>query len=138
MGVRPLPSIVAFACLVFSNFMSAADSSPDRIVRWEILKGLPGEGPIPKHFHLGRPTPWAQGVVVRFWKQDGTEWVGNFQGRTFGVDDVLLWPEAKAVAVIAGGDFYLIDDDDTNSYSTLGSQCSANGMMLDERHNVLV
>jgi len=56
----------------------------------------------------------------------------------FGDEDVLLWPEAKAVAVIAGGNFYLIDDDNPSSYSTLESQRSASGMMLDEHRNILV
>jgi hypothetical protein len=26
------------------------------VVRWEVLKGLLGEGPLPKHFHMGHPT----------------------------------------------------------------------------------
>lgn len=47
-------------------------------VGWEVLTGLPGDGPIPYHFHLGHPSPWAEGLVVRFWKADGSSWVGNF------------------------------------------------------------
>jgi hypothetical protein len=50
----------------------------------------------------------------------------------------LLWPEANAVAVIAGGHFYLIDGDDPNLYSTFGRRCIVNGMMLDEHRQILV
>ena len=53
----------------------SADANTSRIARWEILPGLPGDGPVPKHFHTGHPTPWAEGFVVRFWNDDGTEWV---------------------------------------------------------------
>jgi hypothetical protein len=61
--------------LLSSNLMSA-DSSSGRIVRWEILKGLPGEGLIPKYFHMGHPTPWAEGFVVRFWNEAmQTSWI---------------------------------------------------------------
>ena len=60
-----------------------------RIVRWEVLAGLPGEGPIPHHFHLGHPTPWKEGFVVRFWNQDGSEWVGNSQGGFLGHSGIL-------------------------------------------------
>jgi hypothetical protein len=85
-----------FVLLVFSNFMSA-DSIPNPVVRWEILKGLPSEGPIPKYFHKGHPTPWAEGFVVRFWNEDGTEWVGNFQGGSGSIGTVVDSPEATMI-----------------------------------------
>ena len=45
------------------------------LVRYELLKGLPGEGPIPKELHLGPLTPWSERFVVRFWKmKGGNEW----------------------------------------------------------------
>jgi hypothetical protein len=68
-------------------------SADKRIVRWKILEGLPGEGPAPKYFHVGHPTPWAEGVAIRFWHEDGTEWIGNFQGGAFRYSNVALWPE---------------------------------------------
>jgi len=42
----------------------STDASPSRIVRWEILKGLPGEGPVPKHFHLGQRWSTAQNCAI--------------------------------------------------------------------------
>ena len=114
-----------------------ADATTSQVVRFEVLPGLPGEGPLPLHFHTGHPTPWAEGIVIRFRNEDGTEWVGNFQSRSGGAE-AILWPEANAVAVIAGGDFYLIDAKDPDSYTTLGSQCIASEVVLNEHRNVLV
>jgi len=57
----------------------SADANTSRIARWEILPGLPGDGPVPKYFHTCHPTPWAEGFVVRLWNDDGTDWFGNFQ-----------------------------------------------------------
>lgn len=120
--------------LVFSDLMSA--DTTRRIVRWEVLSGLPGDGPIPFHFHLGHPTPWAEGFVVRFSNHDGTKWVGNFQGGYLGHSDVVLWPGANAVAVIAGGYCYFIDAGNPASYSTLGSQCQVSDTSFDEQRQM--
>lgn len=110
----------------------STEASTSQIVRWEILNGLPGEGPIPKHFHLGHPTPWAEGFVVRFWKADGSEWVGNFQGGGFGHTELVAWPEANAIVVIAADNLYLVDSQDPGKYVTLGPQCLVSGAILNE------
>jgi hypothetical protein len=96
------------------------DASTNRIVRWEILKGLPGEGPVPTYFHLGHPTPWSEGLAVRFWNSDGTEWVGNFQTGPSRRTEIIDWPEATSVAVNAAGCFYLVNAGDPNDYCVLG------------------
>ena len=89
--------------------MNGSDATTSRIVRWGALPGLSGEGPAPKHFHLKRPTPWSEGFVVRFWNQDGSEWVGNFQGLQDWSTRVVLWPEADFIVVLAMDNFYLVD-----------------------------
>src|ERR1700735_784210 len=76
-----------------------ATQRPDRIVRWEILNGLPGEGPMPYDFRVGHPTPWKEGFVVRFWNQNETECLGNFQSGYSGHSEVVLWPEGNAICV---------------------------------------
>ncbi len=114
-----------------------ANSNPGLIVRWEILKGLPGEGPLPRYFHCGHPTPWAEGVVVRFVYDDGSCWVGNFQGTSLGRSDIALWPEANAISTIAGGSYYLIDSGNPDSYSTLGPQSVVNDMAFDEHRQMI-
>jgi hypothetical protein len=117
--------------------MSQTDLGPNSTVRWEILKGLPGEGPLPKYFHLGHPTPWSEGLAVRFWNADGTQWVGNFQGLQDWSAKILVWPEAGSIAVLAMDGFYLVDARNPDSYVTLGSQCLVDDVMLDEERNLL-
>ena len=117
--------------------MSTADASPTGIVRWEVLKGLPGEGPNPKHFHMGHPTPWAEGFVVKFINPDETTWVGNFQSSRFGHTEVIAWPEADSIVVIAADDFYLVDINHSDSYETLGPQHLVSGVMFDEERRTL-
>jgi|SRR5579859_488699 len=108
-----------------------------RIVRWEILLGLPGDGPLCKYFHVGHPTPWSEGLVVRFSCCDGSEWVGNFQGLQDWSTKVLLWPEADSVVVIAMDNFYLVDTQNPDSYVTLDSQLLVDDVTLDNEHTIL-
>src|SRR6266404_6556626 len=92
------------------------ESSTNRIVRWEVLQGLPSDGPLPKHFHFGHPTPWAEGFVVRFWNEDGTEWVGNFQGGWGSIGTMVDWPEATMIVVIGYGACFFLPKYDPESY----------------------
>ena len=117
--------------------MKESDATTTRIVRWESLPGLPGEGPVPKHFHLGHPTPWAEGFVVRFWNADGSEWVGNFQGLQDWSTKVVPWPEGDSVVVLAMDNFYLVDAGNPDNYVTLDSQWLVDDVMLDEDRRVL-
>jgi len=108
--------------------MIPPEKATSRIIHFEILPGLPGVGPSPKHFHQGRPTPWSEGFVVRFWNSDGSHWVGNFQQGNYGYHDVVLWPEANAIVVVAGDFFYLISEANPEEYSTPGPQCLIRGL----------
>lgn len=115
--------------------MKRPEVSTSQIVRWEILKGLPGDGPIPKYFHLGHPTPWSEGLVVKFSHADGTSWAGNFQRSAYSRrTEVLLWPEADSVIVIASGAFYLIDASNPDKYSTVRLVTQA---LLDPQRTML-
>ncbi|HEY4360659.1 MAG TPA: hypothetical protein VGN17_06805 [Bryobacteraceae bacterium] len=109
---------------------------PARTLRSKILTGLPGEGPVPKHFHLGHPTPWSEGFVVRFWT-DGNVWVGNFQDSDSGYSEVIAWHEADSFVVIAGNHFYLVDADNPNACQTLGPQNPVYEVMFDEERQTL-
>ena len=114
----------------------STDGATNRFVQWEILTGLPAEGPIPRHFHRGRPTPSADDFVVRFRNSDGSEWIGIFQGDIFGPDDVMVWPEANAVIVYTAGNFYLVDSSDPGSYEAGGPLCRP-GFFLNDDHTKL-
>jgi len=128
-------SAVVQVGLLFSNLMSA-DANMSRILRWEILPGLPGEGPIPKHFHFGHPTPWAEGFVTRFWNVDGSEWVGNFQGGIIGLNAVLEWAEADCVVLFARGACYFIPAGKPDRYENHGTD--AMYALFDELRTLLI
>src|SRR5580693_6052015 len=119
----------------FTKPMNAHKSGSGRIVRWEILKGLPGEGLIPKYFHMGHPTPWAEGFVVQFWNEDGTEWVGNFQGG-WGVEAVFELPDSTFLYVIAKGACYLLSKSDPSRYTFHG--CGVRSALVDDAQTVLI
>ncbi len=75
-------------------------------MKFEVLQGLPAYGDLPVQFDdnpLG-----SEGRVVRFFRSDGTSWIGNFIG-SFGVDTVFELPNSTNVFVVARGDLYVID-----------------------------
>lgn len=104
----------------------------DQFVTWEVLPGLLGDGPVPYYFHVGRPTPWSEGVAIRFTNANGTFWVGNFQAGWGAGTQVIAWPEAHALAVVANDDFYLVNADDPAEYATLGAESYAINVLLAE------
>lgn len=88
------------------------------INQWEVINGLPGDGPAPMHFHCGHPTPWSEGFVVKFLSADRSAWIGNFQRGIVGFNTVVDWPEAKLVVVIANGACYFVPTTDPATYRT--------------------
>lgn len=73
-----------------------------------IEPGLPGTGPIPVHFHTGRPTPWSEGVVVRFTPRSGISWIANLQPGYGYATKIADWVEADALIIIAKGAVYFV------------------------------
>ena len=115
----------------------STDGGTNQAPRREVLKGLPAEGPFPTHFHQGHPTPWTEGFVVRFRNAGGNEWVGNFQEETLGRNEVVHWPEANALIVIAADNFYLIHSTNPGSYVSGGPLCFASGLFLNDDRTTL-
>jgi len=114
--------------LLLSNLMS---SSSDHLVGWAFLNGLPVDGPMPHHFHAGHPTPWSEGLVVRFENADGTHWVGNFQQGSGPCTEVTPWPESNSILVNAGGFVYLIDTANPTEYRVLGTESATTALNSD-------
>ena len=125
------------ACFGSYTRSEGNDVMGGEVVRWEILSGLPGEGPAPMYFHSQHPTPWAEGLVVRFWRADGSQWVGNFQGKQDWSTKVLPWPEADSIIVIAMDNFYLLDAGNPVNYVTAGSELLIDDVMFDDDRNAL-
>ena len=107
------------------------------VIRWEILSGLPGEGPTPMYFHSQHPTPWAEGLVLRFWRADGSQWIGNFQGKQDWSTKVVLWPKVDSFVVIAMDNFYLLDAGNPANYITADSDLLVDDVMLDDEQSTL-
>ena len=95
------------------------------------LEGASRRGSCAEDFYLGRPTPWAEGFVVRFWNEDGTEWVGNFQSQ---------WgeglPGSTSLVVIAYGAWYLLPKFLLERYVCQGSGVTS--ALVDDEHRILV
>jgi len=107
------------------------------IIRWEILPGLPGEEVIPKYFHVRHPTPWTEGLVVRFRRSNGSDWVGNFQGRRDRKAKIIVWREANSVVVITDGNLYIVDADNPANYVAGDPQLLVGHVMLDDKGRAL-
>jgi hypothetical protein len=102
----------------------------NRVVRWEILPGLPGDRPVPKYFHSGQPTPWKEGFAVRFWNLDGSDWVENFQAGWTEFSAVIELTETKLAVVISHGAYYQFPLDDPGQVTAKGD--GVTGALLSE------
>jgi hypothetical protein len=76
-----------------------------------LLPGLPPYGELPRYF----PAEWRrlgrEGVVVRFRRAVGTDWVGNFEPGMGGITAVNVHPDGHRVLVFARGDLWGVDPD---------------------------
>ena len=102
---------------------------------WKLLLGLPGHGPVPLHYHLGHPTPWAEGIVIEFTSAEALGWIGNFQPHYLPGTQILEWSEANAFVVLAGGGFYLIDASRPDRYT---SHVWVRDVLIAPERNVLI
>jgi hypothetical protein len=73
---------------------------------------------------------------VRFWDDDddGTEWVGNFQGRQNWSPKIFHWPEAESMVVLATNDLYLVGASNPDDYTILEY---VDDVMMDEERSLL-
>jgi hypothetical protein len=75
---------------------------------FEVLPGLPAEGPYPEQFS-GHGGTHREGFVVRVFPDRSAPWVGNFQAGLGGVSRVVPHPDGRTLLVLAGGCAYLVD-----------------------------
>ena len=62
----------------------------------------------------------SEGFVVRFFKDDGTEWVANF-ATGWGIDKVFEYPGKNLIVVFASGIGYVMNPNIEKSLKTIGS-----------------
>jgi hypothetical protein len=75
---------------------------------FEVLPGLPGEGPYPEQFTTSGGTH-REGFVVRVIPEHGAAWIGNFQPGLGAISKVVVHPDGKTLLVFSRGLAYPID-----------------------------
>lgn len=63
---------------------------------------------------------YSEGFAVRFYKTDGTEWVGNFQPGWTDLKEIIEFEKTQNLLVIACGTCYIINPDDIKSIEVFG------------------
>jgi hypothetical protein len=88
--------------------------------KYEILDGLPTYGPMYIPISEDGIEFYNEGFVVRFFKSDGTNWVGNFKTGWTKYSNVFEIPDTDKIVVIASGQGYLITPDQQKPLKTFG------------------
>ncbi|AUZ45085.1 hypothetical protein [Pseudomonas sp. 24 E 13] len=78
-------------------------------LKYQILAGLPGEGPLPLQFSATGQGHHSEGVVIRFSPEAMPSWVGNFQPGFCRFSCVLELGSTFHVMIVAGGQGYIVD-----------------------------
>ena len=87
---------------------------------FELLPGLPPYGPEALPFSATGQGTHSEGLVVRFTADDGTCWTGNFQPGLGQCETVLRHPDERRFVVVAGGQAYVIDPNDSSRWEHFG------------------
>lgn len=85
--------------------------------RFKILPGLPDTGPRFIAFPTESKAEYSEGLVVQFFSQNGSSWIGNFaSGLLVGRPDAAFeCHDGRRVLVVSGGDAWLVDAEDPQS-----------------------
>jgi hypothetical protein len=75
---------------------------------FEVLPGLPGDGPYPEQFTTMGGTH-REGFVVRVIPDHASPWVGNFQPGYGGISRVVPLPDGRTLLAFSRGLLYPID-----------------------------
>jgi hypothetical protein len=89
-----------------------------REILWKTLNGMSGDGPVPYHFHRGRPTPWSEGHIIEVRAGDDLKWVGNFQTGNEPFSKVVVWEKTGTLVVLTQGCLYLVPVDAPQRFVT--------------------
>jgi len=86
--------------------------------KYEILDSLPAYGPMYIPISLNGKPFYHEGFVVKFFKNDGSYWVGNFDTGWSNLNQVIEL-QGNLLFVLAGGIGYLINPNDSNKIDIL-------------------
>ncbi|TMI62916.1 MAG: hypothetical protein E6H07_16065 [Bacteroidetes bacterium] len=88
--------------------------------KYEILEGLPTSGPMYIPISEDGVEFYHEGLVVRFFKDDGTNWVANFKTGWTKYRNVFEIPNTDKIVVIANGQGYIMTPAQQKPVSTFG------------------
>ncbi|MNS52383.1 hypothetical protein D3C72_850960 [compost metagenome] len=91
------------------------------IKHYELLKSLPAYGPMHIAFSNNGQPFYSEGVAIRFYKKDGTDWVGNFAPGSTELTEIITLHNCPYPLVISNGSCYLIDIDSGLPIAILGN-----------------
>lgn len=77
--------------------------------RYEILDSLPAYGPMYIPVSNSGDKFYSEGYVVRFFKDDGTEWVANFNDGWTDINEVFEYPKLNIIVIFARGIGYVMN-----------------------------
>lgn len=92
----------------------------DTQIKYEILNSLPAYGPMYVPVTQKGELFYQEGFVVRFYKNDGTNWVANFQPGWTKLNKVFDFPERNIIVVFAGGLGYVMNPNFEKPILTFG------------------
>lgn len=105
--------------------------------RYEILDGLPPYGPMYVSVSEDGEQFYSEGLVVRIYKSDGSEWVANFRYGWTDCSLVVDYPESNRLVVIAKGQGYIMTPDQQTPIETFGVDIKS-AIVTDDKKIVLV
>jgi len=78
-------------------------------MKYEVLSGLPPYGEMYFPISPDGSSFYSEGLPVRFYRNDGTSWVGNFQPGFGRLDLIHQFENLKNILVVSGGQCYILD-----------------------------
>jgi hypothetical protein len=102
---------------------------------FEILEGLPTYGPMYIPVSEDGEQFYNEGFVVRFFKSDGTNWVGNFKTGATDFSTAFELTNSDKIVVIAKGQGYIMTPEQTKPIETFGYAISE---ILQTKDNTFV
>ncbi len=88
--------------------------------KYEVLDSLPAYGPMYVPISESGDEFYSEGFVVKFFKDDGTEWVANF-ATGWGIDKVIEYSDKDLVIVFARGIGYVMNPNNEKPIKIISS-----------------
>lgn len=86
------------------------------MIRWQQIAPTPADLEDALYFCFDHPTPSQEGFVLRFSQPERNSWMGNFQRSITNYADVIDWPEASVIVIIAFGACYFVNPNEPQKY----------------------